>query len=77
MVKSTQDILDVIGLLFECGADPTLKCGHGATPKQIFMRYNFKIGAALLGMFNDALHCAASTIISLSFVLYKYISSNN
>ena len=46
-----KDMVDIIGCLFNNGADPTVKCKDGRTPKDI-VKNNFKLGAALFGKLN-------------------------
>ena len=46
------DLLNVIGHLFNNGADPTAKCKMGRTPRYIAMQTGFKLGAALFGKLN-------------------------
>jgi len=48
-VNQVRDLLDVIGCLFKNGADPTIKCSKGLTPRAIADVHKFKIGSALLG----------------------------
>ena len=45
-------MLDIIGCLFNNGADPTVKCKVGKTPRDIAIEKNFKLGAALIGNLN-------------------------
>ena len=51
-VNLTNDLLDIIGGLFNNGADPTVKCKMGRTPKDIAIQNDFKLGAALFGNVN-------------------------
>ena len=48
----TNDLLDIIGGLFNNGADPTVKCKMGRTPRDIAIHNDFKLGAALFGNVN-------------------------
>ena len=45
-------MLDIVGCLFNNGADPTVKCKVGMTPRDTAMQSNFKLGAALIGNLN-------------------------
>ena len=47
-VKTTNKLLDIMGYLFENGADPTVK-SKNKTPRDIATKNGFKLGAALLG----------------------------
>jgi len=49
-VKTTNELLDVMGYLFKNGADPTVKSNQNKTPKHIAIEHGFKLGIALLGM---------------------------
>ena len=42
-------MLNIIGMLFEHNADPTIKSNEDKTPKEVAITHNFKIGAALFG----------------------------
>ena len=44
--------MDIVGCLFNNGANPTVKCKVGMTPRDIVMQSNFKLGAALIGNLN-------------------------
>lgn len=46
------DLLDVIGHLFNNSADPTVKCKMGRTPRNIATQTGFKLGATLFGKLN-------------------------
>jgi len=46
------DLLNIIGCLFNNGADPTFKCKTGRTPRDVATENNFKLGAALFGKLN-------------------------
>ena len=48
----TKDMQNIIGCLFNNGADPTVKCKAGRTPRDIATQNNFKLGAALFGNLN-------------------------
>lgn len=43
------DLLNIIGCLFENGADPMAKCNMGRTPRDVTILNNFKIGTILFG----------------------------
>ena len=47
--KMTKDMQNIIGCLFNNGADPTVKCKAGRTPRDIATQNNFTLGAALFG----------------------------
>jgi len=47
-VKTTNELLDIMGYLFKHGADPTVK-SKNKTPRDIAIKHGFKLGAALLG----------------------------
>ena len=46
--KTINELLDIMGYLFENGADPTVK-SKNKTPRDIATKNGFKLGAALLG----------------------------
>ena len=48
----TVDLLDIIGCLFNNGADPTVKCEMGRTPRIVATQNGFKLGETLLGNSN-------------------------
>ena len=48
----TVDLLDIIGCLFNNGADPTVKCKVGRTPRNVATQNGFKLGETLLGNSN-------------------------
>lgn len=53
----TVDLLDIIGCLFNNGADPTVKCKIGRTPRNLATQNRFKLGATLLGNSNHLTAC--------------------
>ena len=66
-VNLTKDMLDIIGYLFNNGANPTVKCNVDWTPRDFATQSNFKLGAALFGNLN---------YINLSLVLSKLYFRN-
>ena len=58
----TKDLLDIIGDLFNNGADPTVKCKMGRTPRDVAIQNDFKLGAALFGNISIKLHGMCSYI---------------
>ena len=51
-MKKTNNLLDIIGYLFNNGADPTVKCNMGMMPRDIAIQNNFKLGTTLFGSLN-------------------------
>ena len=60
-------MLDIIGYLFNNGANPTVKCNVDWTPRDFATQSNFKLGAALFGNLN---------YINLSLALSKLYFRN-
>ena len=52
---TTRKVLDVLGSLYQYGANPVLKSKEGKTAKEIAVENEIPIAAALLGMYNNTL----------------------
>ena len=59
------DLLDIIGCLFNNGADPTVKCKVGKTPRDVATRNRFKLGATLLGKL-ELLNCMVLLMLHIT-----------
>ena len=47
--KALYNCLNIIGLLFEHDANPTIKSNEEKTPKEVAVASSFKVGAILFG----------------------------
>ena len=72
----TNDLLDIIGCLFDNGANPTTESKMGRTPRDVATRNDFKLGATLLGKI-IFMHGIVIVIIRIKTEILEYIWSKD